>query len=198
MTITNGQDRLTLQNEGGYFRALVWSSEQGREWVCRAIITQSDFQHGCDKRRWVNALHSFEPATGHAIIKVGEDDVRFGEGVHNEVVRCIYSWREWDLLNNREVRLLRVCYDPHEHYDPALPIKNETDSLVIIDCKDEHWDSLLCDHLYNRRTIELRNLHSSYEEYMKQLAAMHSMEFVAHLGENRGEFKPSQSMKAGG
>lgn len=190
MTITNGQDRLTIQNEGGYFRALVWSSEQSSEWVCRAIITQSEFQHGSDKRRWVSALHSFEPATGHAIIKVGEDDVPFAEGIPGQVVRCIYSWREWDLLNNREVRLLRVCYDPFEQYDPTLPVRNETDSAVIIDCKDEHWDGALYNHLYNRRTIELRNLHSSYEDYMKQLARMQAMEFVEHFAENRGEFRP--------
>jgi len=187
MTITSGQHRLTLQNEGGYFRALIWSSEHGRDWEWRAVVTQAEFQHGSDKRRWVSSLHSLDAATGHAIIQIGENEVPFGEGIAGEVVRCVYSWREWDLLSNREVRLLRVCEDPHEKYDPTLPVRN--DSVVAIDCKDEHWDDALYNSLYNRRLIELRNLHSSYEEYMKQLAEMHAMEFVGHFEENRGEFR---------
>jgi len=28
-----------------------------------------------------------------------------------------YSWREWDLLNNREARVLRVCQSSFENVD---------------------------------------------------------------------------------
>jgi hypothetical protein len=27
-----------------------------------------------------------------------------------------YSWREWDIATNREVRLLKVCADPFEPF----------------------------------------------------------------------------------
>lgn len=190
MTITQGENRLSIQNEGGYFRGLVWSSEQGGAWHCRAVITQSEFQRGSDKQRWVSSLYSFDLATGHTIIKVGENEVPFAEGVPGKVVRCIYSWREWDLLTNREIRLLRICEDPSEPYDPTRPVKCEDDCLVVIDCKHEDWDGKLCTSLYNRRMIELRNLHSSYEKYLEQLAELNDMEFVPHFSENRGEFKP--------
>ena len=96
ITITEGHDRLTLQYDEGHFRALVWSSEYGREWRCRAVITQPDFQRGADSERWVSELHSFDPGTGRAIIKVGEMEVpREGAGAGG-FRRCIYSWREWD------------------------------------------------------------------------------------------------------
>jgi hypothetical protein len=187
MTITDasGRNRLSLQCEGGHFRSLVWSSEDGRDWQCRAVITQPDFQSGRERQRCVTDLHSFDPATGRAIIKVGEKDP-LGEGF----IRCAYSWREWDLLANRELHMLRICEEPSEGYENPKPSpKYEDGSPVVIDCKDEHWDDTLYVNLYNRRAIQLRNLHSSYEGYMKEFAEMHFMEFVGHFAENRGEFK---------
>ena len=116
MTISSGNDRLTLQYDEGHFRALVWSFEHDREWRCRVVITQTDFQRGAKNDRWVDDLHSFDPATGHAIIKVGEMGLPPYE-VGPDVRRCIYSWREWDLLANCEVRVLRVCEEPFEEYE---------------------------------------------------------------------------------
>jgi len=100
---SDGHDRLSLQFEKGRFRALIWSSEQGREWSCRAVITQTDFQRGRERERWVNELHSFEPANGTAIIKVGEMDVPPHKAGPAGFRRCTYSWRQWDLLANREL-----------------------------------------------------------------------------------------------
>jgi len=28
-----------------------------------------------------------------------------------------YSWREWDVANNQEVRVIRVCKDPFESFE---------------------------------------------------------------------------------
>src|SRR5580765_660014 len=100
-TITEGHDRLTLHYEKGHFRALVWSSEHQRNWQCRAIITHADFQHGSKRERWITELHTFEPETGRAILKVGEH-VPLGCGRS----WAVYSWREWDLTANREIQWL--------------------------------------------------------------------------------------------
>ncbi len=185
----NGHDRLTLQYDGGYFRSLIWSFEHGGKWECKALITQTDFQANCDKRRWVSALHSFDPGAGRAIIKLAEN-----VPLDKSFTRCVYSWQEWDLLANCEVRLFRVCEDPFEEFENSRRVlKNEAGSVVVIDCKDEHWDDTLYVTLYNRRAVELKNLHSTYENFMKQLATMYFMEFVAHFAENRGEFKPREA-----
>ena len=64
----------------------------------------------------------------------------------------------------------------------------EDDSLLIIDCKDGGWDSILYEAIWTSRPIELRTLHPSYEPYMKQLAEMTSRWFIMYAAENRGEF----------
>ena len=59
---------------------------------------------------------------------------------------------------------------------------------VVIDCKDEGWDSVLYEKMWEMAPIELKTLHSSYEGYMKQLAEMSSREFIFYPEENRGKF----------
>jgi hypothetical protein len=65
----------------------------------------------------------------------------------------------------------------------------EDDSVVVIDCQDEGWDNVLYENLARKKPVEPRNLHPSYEDYMKQLAHHYSMAYVGHVAENRGEFK---------
>jgi hypothetical protein len=85
------------------------------------VITQTDFQTNSNRRRWISALHSFDPSTGRAVIKVSED-----VPLEKSFSRCVYSWREWDLLANREVRLFRVCHSPFEDFEnPRSPIKTK-------------------------------------------------------------------------
>ena len=112
----SGKHRLMLRYEaanGGYnFDALVWRTQDAGDWKQRLIITQDDFERGTDRRRWVSEIHSFDPATGNAIIKIAEGDV---PNTDNEV-HFIYSWREWSLLSNIEVRMIRVCADPFEKF----------------------------------------------------------------------------------
>jgi hypothetical protein len=67
-------------------------------------------------------------------------------------------------------------------------MNSENEPVVIIDCKDEGWDNVLYDSLWNPRPIELRNLHITYEPYMKELANMSARQFIMHSSENRGEF----------
>jgi len=49
---------------------------------------------------------------GTAIIKIAEGDVPEG----SPSIRYVYSWREWSLLTNGEIRLIRTCADPFEKY----------------------------------------------------------------------------------
>ena len=194
ITIAAGSDRLTLQYDEGHFRALVWSSERGGEWHCRVVITQADFECDCDRERWPNALHSFDPATGCAIIKVGEMEVPRDKAGPGGFRRVVYSWREWDLLANRELRVLRVCEDPFEEYGTPRKvykaIVHADQDSVVIDCNFEGWDGCLYNALGSGKCIELRNLHSSYGPFMKQLEDIFCMQFTAEVADNRGKFRP--------
>lgn len=71
---------------------------------------------------------------------------------------------------------------------PTLAVKPQPESTVVIDCKDEGWDNVLYEKMWEAAPIELRTLHSSYESYMKQLAEMTSREFIFYPAENRGAF----------
>jgi hypothetical protein len=112
----SGQHRLMLRyvpSRGGYdFDALIWRTQAAGGWKERLIISRDDFERGSERRRWVSEIHSFDPATGNAILKIAEGDVPESTGT----THYAYSWREWNLLTNREVRLIRVCPDPFEKY----------------------------------------------------------------------------------
>lgn len=94
------------------FHSLVWEVRNGDTWTEKSVLTQADFQQGSSQKRWVNELHGFD-ANGLAIIKVGEG--RPGNVPGSRHVE--YSWREWDVGKNQEVRVLRVCRDPFEPFE---------------------------------------------------------------------------------
>ena len=80
------------------FDSLVWLTNGGTLWHEHVVISQSDFQAGSPRRRWIDGIHSLDATNGIAIIKVAEGDVP--EGSPN--IQYIYSWREWNLLTNGE------------------------------------------------------------------------------------------------
>ena len=113
---SSGKHRLVMRyvavDRGYDFDALIWRTKDGDGWKERLTITQDDFERGTERRRWVSEIRSFDPTTGHAIIKVAEGDApKTATTVH-----YVYSWREWSLLTNAEVRLIRVCADPFEKF----------------------------------------------------------------------------------
>lgn len=77
------------------------------------VLTQTAFQKGTNHRRWVSTLHSLNAAKGSAILKVAEGDAP----EDSPRVTYQYSWREWDIANNKEVRTIRVCSDPFEAFN---------------------------------------------------------------------------------
>ena len=99
-------------HKGFYFDSLVWRTNAGGVWHDHIVISKAAFQAGSPRRRRVSQIHSLDAAKGTAIIKVAEGDVPDG----SPSIRFIYSWREWSLLTNGEVRLIRICADPFEKY----------------------------------------------------------------------------------
>jgi hypothetical protein len=91
------------------FHSLVWRAKAGTNWIDRVLITKTDFEAGAARRRWISELASFDPSTGNAIIKVAEGGDTNGSAV-------LYSWREWSMTSNAEVRVLRVCKEPFEPF----------------------------------------------------------------------------------
>jgi hypothetical protein len=63
----------------------------------------------------VSDIQSVEGSNGVAVLKVAEASLPVASG-GTTTVNFVYSWREWDLVMNREVRTLRVCKDPFEKY----------------------------------------------------------------------------------
>lgn len=94
------------------FDSIVWRTNAGGAWHDYIVISEAAFQAGSPRRRWVSQIQSLDAAKGTAILKVAEGDVPEG----SPSIRYIYSWREWSLLTNGEVRLIRICVDPFEKY----------------------------------------------------------------------------------
>ncbi|MDB6024071.1 MAG: hypothetical protein JWM68_294 [Verrucomicrobiales bacterium] len=101
-----GEHRLSALGVSGFWDRLVWEIKGEPNWTLVSEITRQEFQVGDGTKQFVQALHSFNPKTGIAIIKVGHGDAveRNPAGVNYN-----YSWREWDLRAKREVRFLRAC-----------------------------------------------------------------------------------------
>lgn len=97
------------------FHSLVWKARIGTNLVNRCIISRAAFQASRPRDRWVSDIHSLNSIDGTAIIKVAEESPPVTNG-KTVISDTIYSWREWSLLTNGEVRVLRVCKEPFEKY----------------------------------------------------------------------------------
>ena len=111
VTDKSGKHRLILNYSKYDFHSLVWQKQIFLFWINHRTITRSDFQEGTNYRRWINDIHSFDPKTGLAILKVAESDTtNYAMACHIE-----YSWRLWDLNNNKQISILKICESP---FDP--------------------------------------------------------------------------------
>ena len=97
------------------FHSLAWEYRENREWHMRRVITAAEFENGAERRRWVNGLHYLDPSSGQAVIRVAEAE-RLQPAPQ---VRLYYSWRSWDLLNNRELEKLQLCARPDAEYEDS-------------------------------------------------------------------------------
>ena len=126
VTDKSGTNRLALiyvsagagpgfNSESFDFHSLAWRTKSDTNWSDRIVITKTDFEAGSSRRRWVSDIHSLDPGTGTAVIKVAEDSPPQTNGTTVSTT-CVYSWREWSLTSNAEVRVLRVCAEPFEPF----------------------------------------------------------------------------------
>jgi hypothetical protein len=93
------------------FHSLAWQTKSGTNWSDHVVIAKAEFEATSPRRPWISDIYSIDPSTSTAIIKVAEQTPPTnGRSV------CIYSWREWSLATNAEVRLIRVCKEPFEPY----------------------------------------------------------------------------------
>jgi len=95
------------------FHSLLWECRENRRWLTRRIIAAAEFEDGAMRRRWVNGLHSLDSRLGQAVIRVAEAD-RLDPAPQ---LRLHYSWRRWDLLDNRELEKLQLCAHPDSEYE---------------------------------------------------------------------------------
>ena len=125
VTDKSGTNRLALifaskgpgpgaNTESFVFRSLALQTRIGTNWTDRVVITKADFETGSLHERWVSEIHSLDATRGTAVIKVAEVSPQTS-GTHMSE-RCVYSWREWNMVSNAEVRLLRVCKEPFEPF----------------------------------------------------------------------------------
>lgn len=98
------------------FDSLVWRTKEGTLWTDRRVIRKAAFQAGHPTSRWVCDIQNLDSTSGTAIIKIGEESPPLITAT-GSCMTVQYSWREWDLNKNAEVRLLRVCQDPFEKYE---------------------------------------------------------------------------------
>jgi hypothetical protein len=97
------------------FHSLAWRTKAGTNWNDRVVITKANFEAGGLRPRRVSDIYSLDPITGNAVIKVVEDSPPKTNGTTVSTA-CAYSWREWNITTNAEVRVLRVCKEPFEPY----------------------------------------------------------------------------------
>src|SRR5882762_7079388 len=101
-------DDILHSSQSYNFHSLVWRARIDDRWNDRVVISKDAFQAGGTRTRWVSEIHSLDARSGTAIIKVAEGDAP----MNAPLVRYIYSWREWSLITNGEVRLIRTCVSP--------------------------------------------------------------------------------------
>jgi hypothetical protein len=112
-----GRDRLRLYLRargitGWDFHSLAWERRDSFFWRTHVTITESDMMLPTRHERWISEIHSFDPSRGEAILRIAEGDAPW------DAPRCTinYSWRLWDLANNREISRLQECANPFVPY----------------------------------------------------------------------------------
>jgi hypothetical protein len=110
----SGSNLLALRPSAMGYPSIIWRTNDGTAWRDKRVISPTAFQGAYFRTRCVCDIYSFDGAKGTAIIKVAEE-LPDAEST-NGALPMVYSWREWNLVYNGEVKVLRICKDPYEPY----------------------------------------------------------------------------------
>ena len=86
------------------FHSLRWEVKSADDWETKTELGYPELEKVLGEQALVSRLHSFDPHTGRAVVQFstnGPKDSLGGEW-------CLYTWRDWDLLNNREHRFIEI------------------------------------------------------------------------------------------
>jgi len=106
------------------FHSLRWEVKSSSDWQTKIELGYPELERVLGDQALVSRLHSFDPDLGRAIVQfrtTGPKDSFAGEW-------CLYTWRDWDLLNNREHRFIEISDDIFAHPQDAFAAKCEADA----------------------------------------------------------------------
>ena len=122
---SHGDDEVLLRNQvvaiedgeevGFDFHSVVWVKLISGKEVEHLVLNRKDFITNPNMELWVADIGKFDSVTGNIIARFGQE--KPGEGDYTKTVE--YSWREWNLNQNKEVRFLYVCEDIFDKYDES-------------------------------------------------------------------------------
>ncbi|WOO39273.1 hypothetical protein [Rubellicoccus peritrichatus] len=101
-----------MEPYGEDFHKLIWEELFEGEWNEKIKLDKEDLSEILGDDAWVADVHSFREEEGIAVLRLGTHGPTDSEGT----VWQLYTWREWDLIRNREHRFIMVCDYPFEEF----------------------------------------------------------------------------------
>jgi len=126
----DGQNRLVLlyvpiegwaPDSAADFHSLRWEVKSSEGWETKIELGYPELETVLGDRAVVTRLHSFDPAAGRAIVQFSTNGPTDSHGCE----WCLFTWRDWDLLMNREHRFIEISEDIFEPPKDEFAIKCE-------------------------------------------------------------------------
>jgi hypothetical protein len=108
------------------FHSLRWEVKSAAGWETKIELGYPELDKVLGDQALISRLHSFSPETGRAVVlfsTTGPKDSFGGEW-------CLYTWRDWDLLNNREHRFIEISEDIFSPPQDKFAAKCEADAII--------------------------------------------------------------------
>jgi hypothetical protein len=89
------------------FHSIRWEVKTGVGWETKIELGYPELEKVLGDQASVSRLHSFNSESGRAVIQFSTKGPTDSYGSE----WCLYTWREWDLLKNREHRFIEISED---------------------------------------------------------------------------------------
>jgi hypothetical protein len=106
------------------FLSLRWEVRSSNDWETKIELGSTELEKVLGDRASVSRLYSFDPFAGRAVIQLSTNGPTDSHG-H---IWCLYTWRDWDLLNNREYRFIEISEDIFGAPEDKFAAKCEMDA----------------------------------------------------------------------